>query len=212
LISTGRLSFSNALHEKIIQAIRTSIFPHVAGDWRHFFHIKFCRDSTVFQRHEEPSAPSGIALAPSWGEREQNTKEEVMRLKKAFWGALVVSGSLGVGAAAAHDGAMREPSHVSSDRRPSSDDTTLAPSVPGVTEESLSGVSERNAIVVEEALAGKGYDPGAVDGMIDSDTRAAIREFQSDHDLAVTGSIDRATEDMLARSDRNGMERSRPSS
>ena len=142
----------------------------------------------------------------------KNTKEEVMRLKKAFWGALLVSGSLGVGAAAAHDDAMREPSHVSSDRGPSSDDTTLAPSVPGVTQESLGGVSERNAIVIEEALAVNGYNPGAVDGVIDSDTREAIREFQSDHDLAVTGSIDRDTEDMLATSDRNSMERSRGSS
>jgi peptidoglycan hydrolase-like protein with peptidoglycan-binding domain len=131
-----------------------------------------------------------------------------MRLKKAFWGALLVSSSLGVGAAAAHDDPMREPSHVSSDRGPSSDDTTLAPSVPGVTEESLGGVSERNAIVIEEALAGNGYDPGAVDGVIDSDTRAAIREFQSDNDLAVTGSIDRDTENMLGNSE----ERSRPSS
>jgi hypothetical protein len=131
-----------------------------------------------------------------------------MRLRNAFWGALLVSGSLGVGAAAAHDDGRREPSHIQSDRGPSSDDTTLAPGVPGVTEESLGGVAERNAITIEEALADKGYDPGTVDGMIDGDTREAIREFQSDNDLTVTGSIDRETEVQLGMGRSDSIERS----
>lgn len=47
---------------------------------------------------------------------------------------------------------------------------------------------------MEDALADNGYDPGRIDGIIDSDTRAAIREFQRDRDLAVTGTMDRETE------------------
>lgn len=54
--------------------------------------------------------------------------------------------------------------------------------------------------------------------MIDSDTRVAIREFQKDNDLTVTGSIDHETElqlgmgrnDSIKRSD--SMERNSPRS
>ena len=57
--------------------------------------------------------------------------------------------------------------------------------------------------MLEEALASKGYDTGRIDGMVDSETRAAIREFQQDNDLAVTGTFDEQTEQqiLMSRSD-----------
>ncbi len=44
---------------------------------------------------------------------------------------------------------------------------------------------------VQEELIRKGYNPGAVDGVIGPQTRNAIAQYQSDHRLPVTGQIDR---------------------
>jgi len=48
-------------------------------------------------------------------------------------------------------------------------------------------------ILVERQLAGKGLEPGRVDGRIDSDTRKAVRRFQRAADLPVTGYVDQPT-------------------
>jgi len=48
--------------------------------------------------------------------------------------------------------------------------------------------------------------------MIDSDTQAAIREFQRDNDLAVTGTIDRETQEELRVSRYDSGERAYPRS
>lgn len=130
-------------------------------------------------------------------------------MKKAFWGVLLVSGSLGVSTAAAHEVRWSEPSHAEDNWSPVGDDATLPPGVPG---ESFGTASEGNVMALEEALADNGYDPGPIDGMIDSDTRAAIREVQEDHDLAVTGSIDRETEQQLGMSRGESFDRARSSS
>ena len=56
-------------------------------------------------------------------------------------------------------------------------------------------VDDRNddlAIDVQRALRRDGYYRGSIDGDIGSGTRAAIRQFQYDHHLEVTGRIDRA--------------------
>ena len=48
------------------------------------------------------------------------------------------------------------------------------------------------AIDVQRALRRDGYYRGSIDGDIGSGTRAAIRQYQYDHSLEVTGRIDRA--------------------
>jgi N-acetyl-anhydromuramyl-L-alanine amidase AmpD len=53
----------------------------------------------------------------------------------------------------------------------------------------------------QQALKDKGYDPGHVDGVIDSQTRAAISAFQGHEGLAVTGTLDVETADQLGVSD-----------
>jgi hypothetical protein len=45
-------------------------------------------------------------------------------------------------------------------------------------------------VLVQSALARRGYYSGPVDGVIGSGTRNAIREFQNDNQLPVTGQID----------------------
>ena len=46
---------------------------------------------------------------------------------------------------------------------------------------------------VEEALKAKGYDPGKIDGVVDDANRAAIRSFQKDKTLPITGTVDSRT-------------------
>jgi hypothetical protein len=48
------------------------------------------------------------------------------------------------------------------------------------------------AIDVQRALRHAGYYHGSIDGDIGAGTRAAIRQFQFDHHLEVTGRIDRS--------------------
>jgi osmotically-inducible protein OsmY len=50
---------------------------------------------------------------------------------------------------------------------------------------------------VQQALKDKGYDSGEVDGVIGSQTRAAVRKFQKDYDLPVTGRLDDETLEKL---------------
>jgi hypothetical protein len=44
---------------------------------------------------------------------------------------------------------------------------------------------------VQSALSREGYYSGAIDGRLNANTRAALRNYQRDHHLAVTGNIDR---------------------
>jgi hypothetical protein len=53
-------------------------------------------------------------------------------------------------------------------------------------------VSNRLAVDVQRALKRRGYYYGAIDGDIGSGSRAAIRAYQRDHGLAITGRIDSA--------------------
>lgn len=51
-------------------------------------------------------------------------------------------------------------------------------------------------LIIEQRLAALGFDPGALDGRIDSDTRRAIRRYQRASDLPVTGYL---TQGIVAR-------------
>lgn len=49
----------------------------------------------------------------------------------------------------------------------------------------------------EEALQAKGLNPGPVDGKLDNQTQNALREFQKQNNLPVTGSLDSQTAEKL---------------
>jgi len=46
---------------------------------------------------------------------------------------------------------------------------------------------------VQEALRDKGYDPGPIDGVMGSQTRKAISQYQKSENLPVTGHLDGET-------------------
>lgn len=50
---------------------------------------------------------------------------------------------------------------------------------------------------VQQALKDRGHDPGSATGVINDDTRQAIRDFQKANDLSVTGTLDRETAQKL---------------
>ena len=50
---------------------------------------------------------------------------------------------------------------------------------------------------VQEALKGKGHNPGSMDGVIGPQTRQAIRAFQNANGLKVTGRLDSETAEKL---------------
>lgn len=128
-----------------------------------------------------------------------------MRKKESLIAAVIIGGSLGLtlSPSLAQDRpagrAQQLPSDRPVDRYPTKpgDEQALPPGVPGVTEENNSGMSKSDIMKTEEALQAKGLNPGKVDGVIDNDTRAAIREFQKQNSLTVTGSVDSRTAQAL---------------
>lgn len=59
----------------------------------------------------------------------------------------------------------------------------------------------------QQALKDKGYDPGAVDGVMGARTKEAIKSFQNASSLQVTGTLDAATAQQLGVSSGNGMKK-----
>jgi peptidoglycan hydrolase-like protein with peptidoglycan-binding domain len=81
--------------------------------------------------------------------------------------------------------------------------------VPGMRGQGTVELSKNDMRMVEEALKAKGYSPGKIDGVVDDANRAAIRSFQKDKNLPITGTIDKRTADELGvsiskTSDRTG--------
>ena len=57
--------------------------------------------------------------------------------------------------------------------------------------------SMTNIKQAQQALKDKGYDPGAVDGVMGTRTKEAIKSFQNASSLPVTGTLDAATSQQL---------------
>jgi peptidoglycan hydrolase-like protein with peptidoglycan-binding domain len=62
-----------------------------------------------------------------------------------------------------------------------------------IAEENALGLDGITLRLIEARLAQLGLEPGDVDGGLDADSRRAIRNFQGDRDLPVTGFIDQQT-------------------
>jgi hypothetical protein len=56
---------------------------------------------------------------------------------------------------------------------------------------------QQDVRLAQEALKNQGHDPGPVDGIMGSQTRRAIREFQSANGLKQTGRLDARTKEKL---------------
>ena len=68
--------------------------------------------------------------------------------------------------------------------------------IPGMQQGTVE-LSKDDMRKVEEALKTKGYDPGKIDGVVDDANRAAIRSFQKDKSLPITGTVDNRTAEEL---------------
>jgi hypothetical protein len=58
-------------------------------------------------------------------------------------------------------------------------------------------ITEKEVVAVQAELTRRGYYKAKIGGVLDRDTREAVRAFQSDSGLKVTGRIDRATYEKL---------------
>jgi peptidoglycan hydrolase-like protein with peptidoglycan-binding domain len=58
-------------------------------------------------------------------------------------------------------------------------------------------LSREEARSVQEALRGKGFDPGPIDGQLGPRTAQAVRDFQKQEGLQVTGQLDDETRTRL---------------
>jgi Putative peptidoglycan binding domain len=61
----------------------------------------------------------------------------------------------------------------------------------------VSNLEKEKKKEIEQALQNKGFEPGAVDGVIDSQTQSAISQFQRDKNLPATGTVDEQTAKQL---------------
>ena len=61
----------------------------------------------------------------------------------------------------------------------------------------VSNLEKENKKDIEQALEDKGFEPGSVDGVIDSQTQSAISQFQRDNNLPATGMVDEQTAKQL---------------
>lgn len=125
-----------------------------------------------------------------------NKGGEIVKLKKFTIAAAILGGAVGlaVNSVGAKDN-IHSRRELPTDRYPVTigDDSGLAPGVPGVTEENTSDMTTDEVRRVQQALAAEGYDPGRSDGAMTNDTRTAIREFQKDNGIVMTGGLDAKT-------------------
>ncbi|SRR6266536_6116003 len=116
-----------------------------------------------------------------------------MKKRKSVVGAIILSGAVGLVSSAWSQ-------EVPGERRQSDPNQTRPgrdQDVPGVNQLGTPELSRNDMRAVEEALQAKGYRPGKIDGVADDEARTAIRTFQKDNGLSVTGMIDQRTADKL---------------
>lgn len=68
---------------------------------------------------------------------------------------------------------------------------------PGMGSDQQVSASADDINKAKEALKEKGLNPGPLDGKMDSQTQQALREFQKQNNLTVTGSLDQQTAEKL---------------
>lgn len=113
-----------------------------------------------------------------------------MNSKKTFFTAIVLGGTVGMAMPA---WSQEAPGGT---RRPSQSQPGANENVPG-TRAAAQELSRNDMKLVQQRLQEKGYDPGNTDGTADETTRAAIRKFQEDQGIPVTGTIDERTANQL---------------
>jgi peptidoglycan hydrolase-like protein with peptidoglycan-binding domain len=115
-----------------------------------------------------------------------------MNSRKTFLTAIVLGGTVGMAPMAAWS------QDVPSERRqpnPEQSHPGANENIPGAR--SRQELSQNDMRLIQQALLEKGYTPGNTDGTADDTTRSAIRKFQQDQGIPVTGTIDERTAKQL---------------
>ena len=118
-----------------------------------------------------------------------------MKKRKSLLGAIILSSAVGLvsGPALSQEapGETRQPDpNLTRPGRGEGD-------IPGAHQRGTPELSKNDMQKVEEALHAKGYKVGKIDGTADDDARKAIRSFQQDNGLPITGMVDQRTADRL---------------
>jgi peptidoglycan hydrolase-like protein with peptidoglycan-binding domain len=118
-----------------------------------------------------------------------------MKGKKSVVGAIILSGAVGLVSGPAWSqeapGETRQPNpNLTRPGRGEND-------IPGSHGTGTPELSKNDMQKVEEALRAKGYQVGKIDGVADDDARKAIRSFQQDSGMPITGMVDQRTADRL---------------
>jgi peptidoglycan hydrolase-like protein with peptidoglycan-binding domain len=118
-----------------------------------------------------------------------------MSRKKSLVGAIVLSSAVGLVSGPAWSqeapGETRQPDpNLTRPGRGEND-------IPGTGQRGTPELSKNDMQKVEEALHAKGYQVGKIDGTADDDARKAIRSFQQDNGMPITGMVDQRTADRL---------------
>jgi peptidoglycan hydrolase-like protein with peptidoglycan-binding domain len=118
-----------------------------------------------------------------------------MKRKKSVVGAIILSGAVGLASSPVWSqeapGETRQPNP--NQTRPGRGENDI----PGASQKGTPELSRNDMKKVEEALHAKGYKVGKIDGTADDDARKAIRSFQQDSGMPVTGMVDQRTADRL---------------
>ena len=116
-----------------------------------------------------------------------------MKTKQSVVAAIILSGAVALVSSSAS-------SQETPGERRQSDPNLTRPGqqdVPGINQKGTPELSKNDMRAVEEALQTKGYKPGKIDGIANDETRAAIRAFQKDNGLPMSGMVDQKTADRL---------------
>ena len=117
-----------------------------------------------------------------------------MKRKKPVLTAMILSGAIGLASSPLWSQELPGERRQSNPNqtRPGRDQDT-----PGINQLGTPELSKNDMRAVEEALKAKGYQPGKIDGLVDDEARAAIRQFQQDNGFSATGMVDQKTADRL---------------
>lgn len=106
---------------------------------------------------------------------------------------MIIGGTVGLASTASWSQGIPGGTRQSS---PEQSQPGAAENVPG-TRSGAQELSANDMKLIQQRLQEKGYKPGNLDGTADDTTRGAIKKFQQDEGIPVTGTIDELTANRL---------------
>jgi len=117
-----------------------------------------------------------------------------MKNKKTLISVMLVSGTIGLAPAVSW---AQDAPQGTRQADPETSQPSPGQSAPGARSGATQELSTNDMRMVQQRLQEKGYSPGNTNGLADDATRAAIRKFQQDQGIPVTGTIDERTANQL---------------